>query len=110
MLKNQGLINDERYAAHLVDRSRYQGMGPRRVFLALKMQGIAEDIINQHLNTRDEEWSLQARKAWQKRFKGQYPTNRLEREKQRRFLQYRGFTEEHINPIFRESRYASTDE
>ena len=98
-LTAQGLINDERYTEQLIHRSQQKGIGPKRIGLALKMQGITNELVTKWLHPHDVLWLTIARQTWQKRFKGIKPTSPKERLKQIRFLQYRGFSDEHIHQI-----------
>ncbi len=79
---------------------RARGYGPLRIRAELLERGVPEDLIEHHLKITDNAWLDDARKAWQKRFKYRLPHDFKSRAQQMRFLQYRGFTSEQINPLF----------
>ncbi|OGT55414.1 MAG: hypothetical protein A3F43_03740 [Gammaproteobacteria bacterium RIFCSPHIGHO2_12_FULL_42_10] len=97
-----GYLQDERYTANLIEKYRRKGIGPRRVLIELTKRGISEELIEKFLQDTDLVWQISAHTAWTKRFKGQKSQHRLERGKQIRFLQYRGFTDEQIKKVVNE--------
>lgn len=101
-LINEGLVNDERYAENFIHYRRNKGYGPIRIRLELVEKGIKEHIIDQYLNMSDQSWLIDAKNAWQKRFKNTLPKDLKMRSQQVRFLLYRGFTSRQIEFIFKE--------
>lgn len=75
-------------------------MGPVRISVELQARGITPQMIAQHLDITDNAWFTEARAVWLKHFRGKYPADFKGRVKQMRFLQYRGFTREHIHSVF----------
>jgi regulatory protein len=97
----ENLLNNVRFIESYIHYRRQKGYGPLHIHAALNARGMTEDMIEHHLNITDNAWFALARKTWQKRFKGIYPTDFKIRAQHIRFLQYRGFTPEQINSIFK---------
>lgn len=95
------MLNDARFAEHFIYYRRNKGYGPIRIRLELIEKGIKEDLIDQHLNIADNTWFDDARHVWKKRFKEILPQDFTTRARQMRFLQYRGFTREQIESVFK---------
>lgn len=98
-LVQEGLINESRFTENFIHWRRERGYGPKRISLELQARGIPDYIIAEHLEITDNAWSTAARKVWQKHFKGKQPKDFKERAKQMRFLQYRGFSRDHIENV-----------
>ena len=64
-------------------------------------RGVHEDLIEHHLDITDNAWLNDVRHVWQKRFKNNLPRDFKTRAAQMRFLQYRGFTHQQIDSLFR---------
>lgn len=95
-----GLLNDSRYAENYIRYRQNKGYGPVRIKQELTALGLEDEVIAEHLRITDNAWLTNARNIWQKHFKGKLPTDYKDRAKQMRFLQYRGFTQEHIRSLF----------
>ncbi len=100
MLATENLVNDARFIENFTHYRRSKGYGPLRIRAELIERGIAQDLIEHHLKILDNTWLDDAHRVWQKRFKNSLPHDFKSRARQMRFLQYRGFTSEHINFIF----------
>ncbi len=81
--------SDSRYAEMLVHSKSYKH-GIRRLKQNLSTQGISDDIIDEHLPSRQEEKEA-AINVLHKKFKSK-PASMPEKAKQMRFLAYRGFS------------------
>jgi len=92
---NQGWQSDSRYAEMLLRSRIIKCHGPVKIKNELKSNGVSTEIIEQCFQT-DINWIELATDALNKRF-SHSPTNPVERNKQYRFLQQRGFTYEQIN-------------
>lgn len=99
-LVETGLLNEARFVENFVYWRRNKGYGPERIRAELYARGIHPEMIAQHLQITDNAWLIEARRIWQKHFKGKSPTDYKARAKQMRFLQYRGYTREQINGVF----------
>lgn len=99
-LAQEGLLSNSRFTENYIHYRANKGYGPTRIHAELRERGLTEDFIDQHLNIADNAWFTKVRAVWQKRFKNQLPRDFKARAQQMRFLQYRGFTLEHIQSIF----------
>lgn len=99
-LRQEGLLNEGRFLENFIHYKRARGYGPLRIRAELLERGIAQDLIEHHLNITDNAWLEDVRKVWQKRFKNRLPQDFKSRAQQMRFLHYRGFTPEQINQLF----------
>jgi regulatory protein len=100
VLQQEGLLNDARFTENFIRYRCSKGYGPVRIRAELLERGVAQNLIEQHLQIADNVWLDKVRKVWDKRFKGSLPQDFRARAQQMRFLQYRGFTTEQINSIF----------
>jgi regulatory protein len=93
-LQREGLLNDERYAHNYVAYHAGRGQGPLRIGAELRREGLPETLIEAAL-AEGPDWSALARRVRAARF-GEPPSSWPERARQARFLQYRGFSSDHI--------------
>lgn len=100
LLAQSGAINDQRYTENHIRFRRSKGYGPEWISQELRLKGIPIEMIAQHLDIADNAWFTEVRKVWQKKFKGKLPADFKSKAKQMRFLQYRGYTREHIDSLF----------
>lgn len=98
-LAQSGFINEIRFCENYIYWRRAKGYGPVRICMELQARGIPSDMIAERLEMADNAWSIEARKVWQKQFKGKLAKDYLSQAKQMRFLQYRGFTKEQIKSV-----------
>lgn len=98
-LSQSGYLNDQRYTENFIRSRRTRGYGPERIRQELKIRGVTQETIAEQLQITDNAWLVEARKVWQKHFKGQVPKDFKTKAKQMRFLQYRGFTQEQIESV-----------
>jgi regulatory protein len=97
----KNLLSDERFCEMFVRSCINKGKGRLYIQEELRKRGINEVLIKQHLDQQTETWLVQIEKVRRKRFGEIIPKDYKERAKQMRFLQYRGFTIEQINKIFK---------
>jgi len=95
-LANENLQSDKRFSGQFVSHRINKGYGPIRIGAELRERGIAEQLIQVSLEPYKEQWVPYASKARIKRFGSSLPVETAEKMKQMRFLQYRGFSSEHI--------------
>lgn len=100
-LKQAGLQSNVRFLENFIHQRRQKGIGPLRIQAELIERGIEESLIEQELNIADNAWASLALRVWQKRFKNNLPTDFKTRAQQMRFLQYRGFTRDQIESVFK---------
>jgi regulatory protein len=94
-LAGEGIVNDARYAENYVCYHAGRGQGPLRVAAQLRERGVAAELIEAALE-RGADWHAVARLTRQRRFGKGLPGSWRERARQGRFLQYRGFSSDHI--------------
>ena len=96
-LVRRKLLSDDRYAeARATALGRK--FGPARIAWELRAKGVDEAAIAQAMHTARTTELDRARQAWGKRFDGP-PRSAVERAKQIRFLQRRGFSFDAIRRV-----------
>ena len=100
-LKQQGAQSDHRFTDAFVHSRIQKGYGPLRIGQELREKAIADDLIETLLTNRDEDWMLRLANVREKKFGQSMPTDYKEQARQSRFLQYRGFSSEHIRRSFK---------
>ena len=94
-LQEERLLDDVRYSESLVRMLAGRGQGPRRVRQTLSQAGLAEPLIEAALDAAPD-WGQLAAQVRQRKFGVRRPTDWPNRARQMRFLQYRGFSTDHI--------------
>jgi regulatory protein len=94
-LSAEGLLNEARFAENYVSWHAARGQGPVRIASELRRAGVPEALIESALGA-GADWDALARKVRAGKFGGQPPRDFRERARQARFLQYRGFSADHI--------------
>jgi regulatory protein len=93
-LQREGIVNDARYAQNYVAYHAGRGQGPVRIAAELRRRGLGEALIEGAL-AAGPDWAALARQVRTARF-GVPPSGWPEKARQARFLQYRGFSSDHI--------------
>jgi len=94
-LRARRLLNDERYAGHFVQYHSARGQGPVRIRRDLQALGVDAALIDAALGAVSD-WAALAREVRRRRFGAKPPELWREKGRQARFLQYRGFSNDHI--------------
>jgi regulatory protein len=94
-LTQERLVDDARYAANFTAYHAQRGHGPMRIRQLLKSAGVASELIAAALDAGPD-WQQVARELRNRRFGNEIPGNWSDRARQMRFLQYRGFSNDHI--------------
>jgi regulatory protein len=94
-LAEERLIDDTRYAGSLVRMLAGRGQGPVRVRQELREAGLSDEQV---LTALDEgpDWAALAADVRQRKFGAAAPADWPEKARQMRFLQYRGFSKDHV--------------
>ncbi|MET0659215.1 MAG: regulatory protein RecX [Steroidobacteraceae bacterium] len=100
-LRQEGLLNDHRYAESFVRQHALRGQGPTRIRAELRVHGLSSEAVDEAIAGADVNWTQLAREVRRKRFGATPPRTGAERAKQGRFLQYRGFDSDQIRAAFR---------
>ena len=96
-LANDNLQSDQRFAEAFIDARISKGQGPHRIRAELRQRGVSELAIDQALNNCEVDWFERARQVAEKKYPGKRCDSFAERGKRSRFLQYRGFSPDHID-------------
>ena len=94
-LAREALLDDCRYAQNYVAYHAGRGQGPVRIAAELRRRGLAADLIEAALASGPD-WSALACKVCRAKFGLQAPVSWGQRARRARFLQYRGFSSDHI--------------
>ena len=94
-LQEEHLLDDVRYAEAVVRMLTGRGQGPQRVRHALNAAGLSPDAVAAALDTAPD-WMLLAADVRRRKFGTRIPKDWPGRARQMRFLQYRGFSKDHI--------------
>jgi len=96
VLREENLQCDQRFAESFVQSRISQGKGPVRIRQELKERGIRSELVGDALEDAGEDWFARALEIRVKKFGSDVPGDFTEKARQMRFLQYRGFEQEHI--------------
>ena len=95
-LVEDGLQSDERFVEAFVRSRINQGKGPARIRADLREKGVSAGLADAGLEDADEDWYALAKEVRLKKFGSATPPNFKEKARQMRFLQSRGFEQDHI--------------
>jgi len=100
-LNAEALQSDRRFTEAFVAYRMRRGQGPLRIANELKLRGISSELIDQYLAVVDfDVWLALADEVIQRKY-ASLATERNARAKQMRFLQYRGFSSDIIQRLWR---------
>ena len=100
-LTEDNLQSDQRFAESFVQSRINQGKGPVRIRLDLSQRGVADSEVEYAIEASAANWYELARDVRQRKFGVDQPFDFQGKAKQMRFLQYRGFEQDHIQAAFR---------
>jgi regulatory protein len=93
-------LNDERYSQNFVAYRARRGHGPARIRHQLKTSGLERSTIDEAVKGDEApDFLALARTVRARKFGPEVPNDRKERARQARFLQYRGFSTDHIRAV-----------
>jgi regulatory protein len=93
-------INDERYGNNVVAYRARRGQGPARIRGELLRSGLSRAAVDEAVKGEDApDFIQQARAVRARKFGPELPRDWKERARQARFLQYRGFSTDHIRAV-----------
>ena len=95
VLAGEGAVDDQRYAHNYVAYHAGRGQGPIRIAVQLRTLGVPQPLIDAAIDAGPE-WPALAAAARARRFGASAPESWRDRARQARFLQYRGFSADHI--------------
>jgi regulatory protein len=98
-LATRGLQSDTRFTEQYVEMRRRKGYGPMRIRAELNERGIDAGLIEDWLDPRDPDWRERLREVARGKFGADAPADRKEMARRARFLEYRGFSPDHIRRL-----------
>ncbi len=99
-LSGQGYLSDIRFTENYIRYRLNSGWGPVIIVQELTEKGVSPEVIHQQMAGLKDSWLGLAYQAREKKFEQAMPRTFIEVAKQKRFLQYRGFTLDQINQVF----------
>ena len=98
-LSEKNLINDTRFSEAYVSARKRKGFGPKKIMYELIARGVIENIAYDAIENEGG-WKDAALKVFNKKFKKGKAMDFKELNKQKAFLQNRGFSFEEIDSVF----------
>jgi regulatory protein len=100
-LGESNTLNDDRYGQNFATYRARRGQGPARIRNDLRRSGLRDDQIEAAVKTGEDapDFVAQAGEARRRKFGPDLPKDWKERARQARFLQYRGFSTDHIRAV-----------
>ena len=95
-LIDDGLQSDRRFVEAFIRSRISQGKGPAKIRADLRERGVGSALIDEGLNEADQDWHKLAREVRVKKFGTGRAGDFKEKARQMRFLQSRGFEQDHI--------------
>ena len=95
-LIDDGLQSDQRFAEAFIRSRINQGKGPARIRADLRERGLSDGLIEDGLSEAEQNWFELAHEVHAKKFGAGPARDFKEKARQMRFLQSRGFDQEHI--------------
>ena len=90
-LRQERLVDDGRYAEHLVVYHANRGRGPVSIAHRLREAGVPADTISAVVNAGSADWRRRCAEVRRRRFGARLPATWAEKGRQARFLTQRGF-------------------
>ena len=100
MLAEEGLQSDARFAESFLCQRSGSGYGPVRLKAELRERGLSDEQIEQALQELVIDWCEVASEVLEKKFGPEPPADVKEKARRLRFMQYRGFYQDHYQPLF----------
>lgn len=89
------LLDDARVAERFVAARAGRGQGPLRIAMDLRSRGVPPALVETSIEAGPD-WRAVAREVRRRKFGSDPPGSWPEKARQARFLQYRGFSSDHI--------------
>lgn len=94
--RDADIQSDERFAESRARALYMKGKGPRAIKLDLQQYGVSEYCVSRAFDEIEPDWFESAKAVKIKKFGDFFESDFGLRQKQKQFLQYRGFYQEHI--------------
>ena len=98
-LLEKNLLNDYRYSESYVVARKRKGFGPKKIVYELVSRGVNESTASEVIDAEGG-WNEAALTAFNKKFKAGIGEDFKEQNKQKVFLQNRGFSFQEIDSVF----------
>jgi regulatory protein len=95
----EGLQSDRRFAEGYIRWRANKGYGPVRIGMELAQKGVAEELLDDAINTCGIDWLHLLVQQFAKKYDSQKPATIEDKAKIHRFFQYRGFSSEQIKSL-----------
>ena len=100
-LRNENLQSDSRYTEAFVHDRIGKGYGPLHILQELKQKGIRDELREEFVDETDQQWQIQIAEVYARKYGANPLDDYKEQARRSRFLQYRGFSSEHIHRLFK---------
>ena len=100
-LASDQLLSDRRFVESYISYRQRSGFGPLKVNAELRERGISDELARAAMQPLDDSWHAIASRERRKKFGDDLPATKQAIARQQRFLQYRGFSIEHIRSAMR---------
>lgn len=87
-----GYLDDHRLITHLINKHIRKKHGPARINQEIRQKGFPQELVEQLLEKVDVDWYAMARELKVSKFGDEMPSEAKEKNKQIRYLQYKGFS------------------
>lgn len=101
-LLENNLLSDDRFTESYVRSRQNKGVGPQKIKMELREKGIGDLLIEQYLLESSSVWYEIAENEYKKKYRAKPASDYNTWVKQARFLQSRGFTNNHIYQVLGE--------
>lgn len=91
-LVESGYLDDHRLITHLIDKYVRKKHGPARIKQEIRQKGFSQELVEQVLEKVDVDWYAMARELKVSKFGDEVASEAKEKNKQIRYLQYKGFS------------------
>ena len=98
-LIEKNLLNDMRFSQAYVIARKRKGFGPKKIGYELVSRGVNENTASEVIDA-ESGWNEAALQAFNKKYKAGISKDFKEQNKQKVFLQNRGFSFEEIDSVF----------
>lgn len=87
-----GYLDDNRLITHMIDKHVRKKHGPARIKQEIRQKGFSPELVEQVLEKVDVDWYAMARELKVSKFGDAVASEAKEKNKQIRYLQYKGFS------------------
>ena len=91
-LVESGYLDDNRLITHMIDKHVRKKHGPARIKQEIRQKGFSPELVEQMLEKVDVDWYAMARELKVSKFGDAVASEAKEKNKQIRYLQYKGFS------------------